>query len=329
VIEWANEYLEEAQNRFVDKTFKEKKSAFKRFIQSAQIEAECPVEFVSLDVCRKFLNHQFKRRSGYAANKDRKNLGTAWNWGTENLHDFPAGKNPFHTIKKFPEKRSRRYVPPERDFWKAYHVAEGQDKVMLLAFYYLGARRGEIFQLKLADLDFNNDQVCLWTKKREGGDMEPDWLPMTPDLRNALLSWREIRLSQSYVDTEHVFICLERTAFCEEYYGKPFKVRQHFMKKLCEKANVKQFGFHSIRHLVATILYHKGSSLSEIQAFLRHKSPATTEKYLRSLGLKHVRKALEKGLSSPREAFMEKLSRLAKIIPFPKGQASRKIKSKG
>ena len=101
------------------------------------------------------------------------------------------------------------------------------------------------------------------------------------------------------------------------------------MKKLCEKAKVKKFGFHSIRHLVATILYHKGSSLSEIQAFLRHKSPVTTEKYLRSLGLKHVRKALEEGLSSPRKTLNERLSSPAKIIPFPHKKAIGKVKSKG
>ena len=167
VIEWANEYLEEAQNRFVDKTFKEKKSAFKRLIQFAELEPECSVEMLSFDVYRKFLNYQFKTRSGYAANKDRKNLGTGWNWGAENLHDFPASENPFLKIKKFPEKRSIRYVPQESDFWKSYHVAEGQDKVMLLAFYYLAARRNELFQLKWTDVDFNHDQVCLWTQKRE------------------------------------------------------------------------------------------------------------------------------------------------------------------
>jgi len=328
VIEWANEYLEEAQNRFVDKTFKEKKSAFKRLILFAEIEPECPVKMLSLDVCRKFLNHQSKIRSGYAANKDRKNLGTAWNWGIEILHGFPASKNPFHAIKKYPEKRSIRYVPPESDFWKAYHVAEGQDKVMLLAFYYLAARRNEIFQLKLAELDFLNDQVRLWTKKRKGGDREPDWLPMTPDLKNALLSWRKERSSQSNVDMEHVFICLAKAPICEQSYGKPFKVRQHFMRKLCEKAKVKPFGFHSIRHLVATILYHKGSSLSEIQAILRHKSPATTEKYLRSLGINNVRKALERGLSSPRKALEELLSSPAKIIPFPIDKSRGKIISK-
>jgi hypothetical protein len=107
------------------------------------------------------------------------------------------------------------------------------------------------------------------------------------------------------------------------------------MKKLCEKAKVGHFGFHSIRHLVATILYHKGRNLSEIQAILRHKNPTTTEKYLRNLGLKHVRKALEEGLSSPaqitpiRKALAEGLGSPAKIIPFPKQNTPRRASSEG
>ena len=329
IVKWTNEYLEEAKVRYSDKTFKEKKSAFARFVSFDSLESQFPVENISIELCRKFLTHQSKTRSGYAANKDRKNLGTAWNWGVDNLYGFPTGKNPFHAIKKYPEKRSIRYVPPESDFWNLYHAAEGQDQVMLLAYYYTGARRSEIFQLKWTDLDFNNDLIGLWTQKREGGDREQDWLPMISDLKHALLDWRKIRLSQSNVDKEHVFVCLANTEFCEDYYGKPFKVRQHFMKKLCEKAKVRKFGFHSIRHLVATTLYHKGCSLSEIQAILRHKSPSTTEKYLRSLGIKNVRKALEKGLSRPRKALERGLGSPAKIIPFPNQGILAKIKSEG
>jgi len=65
------------------------------------------------------------------------------------------------------------------------------------------------------------------------------------------------------------------------------------MRKLCDKAGVKHFGFHAIRHLSASILYKKGEELAVIQAVLRHKSPGTTERYLRSVGLERVREALE------------------------------------
>jgi integrase len=156
-------------------------------------------------------------------------------------------------------------------------------------------------------VDFNSKRVRLWTQKREGGNQECDWLPMTSELRTELLKWWEERLAQTAADKDHVFLCLDETFFCEEYYGKAFKHRQHLMKRLCEKANVKPFVFHVIRHLSASILYKKGNSVSVIQSILRHKNPNTTTRYLRTIGLEDTRSALEEGLKMP-----------AKVIEFPK-----------
>jgi len=57
------------------------------------------------------------------------------------------------------------------------------------------------------------------------------------------------------------------------------------MQNICKQANVKPFGFHSIRHLTATMLYKNGCKRHAIQSVLRHKSASTTEKYLHQLGL--------------------------------------------
>ena len=75
------------------------------------------------------------------------------NWGLDNLEGWPRIGNPFLAIKKYPEKRNPRYVPPEEDFWQVYEAAEGQDRVMLLAFLHLGARRSEVFNLQWSDID--------------------------------------------------------------------------------------------------------------------------------------------------------------------------------
>lgn len=112
---------------------------------------------------------------------------------------------------------------------------------------------------------------------------------MTEELQQGLLWWSRA----CPVKSEYVFICLEQNHFCIEYYGGPFKHRQHFMRKHCEKAKVKPFGFHAIRHLSASILYDLGYPVSVIQTILRHKSPNTTERYLKSMGLENVREALE------------------------------------
>lgn len=115
---------------------------------------------------------------------------------------------------------------------------------MLLAFLHLGARRSEIFRIKMSDLDFENARVRLWTRKRKGGNLA--------------------------------------------------------------------FGYHTIRHLTATILYHKGYGLSLIQQVLRHQNPSTTERYLKNLGIEKVREGLEM-------AFVRKS---ATVIPFSKQKTS-------
>jgi integrase len=304
---WANEYLEDSRNRFVPQTFEEKRSVFKRFFKQSGIKPEMEIESLSNSVCRLYLKRQFKKRSGNAANKDRKNLATAWNWGRDNLENWPEITNPFLAIKKFPEKRNPRYVPPESDFWKVYDVAEGQDRVMLLTFLHLGARRSEVFKLTWSDVDFTNNRIRLWTRKREGGNREFDWIPMTRRLAQSLREWRETRQSIPTIDNDHVFVYLGNYGFSDAYYGKPFKHRQQLMKRLCKLAGVKHFGFHAIRHLTASILYQNGESVAVIQAVLRHRNPNTTARYLRTLGLDETREALEKALNGP-----------GKVIPFEK-----------
>jgi integrase len=293
--EWLLEYLDDAKLRFVKKTYQEKKGAFDRLAKMPEIDADTPVENLTIKLCRQFLSNQFKNRSGYAANKDRKNLATAWKWGQSNFPDWPKVENPFSNIAKFPETRQARYVPPEDDFWTVYQTAKGQDRVMLLTMLHLAARKNEIFGLTIHDLDFKNSQVRLRTRKRLGGHLEEDWVPMTTLLKEKLLAWIKYRMSIPGVDKLHVFVCLDETPFCDQYYGQPFKQRRHLMARLCKKANVPHFGFHAIRHLSASILYQSGETVAVIQEILRHKSPNTTERYLRRLfGSERTREALEK-----------------------------------
>lgn len=65
------------------------------------------------------------------------------------------------------------------------------------------------------------------------------------------------------------------------------------MGNLCERAKVKPFGFHAIRHLTASTLYNLGCVIADIQSVLRHQSATTTAKYIKSLGREAVRPALE------------------------------------
>ena len=292
VLEWGNEYLDYSSERFVKRTIDEKKFVFKRFLKF--LKPAFQVRDITVPLAFKFLRLEARNRSGYAANKDRKNLAAAWVWGRKYIEGFPYDmNNPFRAVDKFPCQQYPRYVPAENDFWAVYEVAEGQDRVMLFTFLHLAARRKEIFKLKWSDVDFSENRIRLWTKKRLGSNLEADWIPMTSELRKMLLKWWENRPVK---DSEYVFVSTSDLPCNKERYGKPYLVRGDMMSRLCEKAKVKEFGFHAIRHLTASILYHNGCSVSLIQRVLRHKNPTTTNRYLQSLGIEAVRKGLEEGL---------------------------------
>jgi integrase len=308
---WINEYMDDVLRRELSKkTYAEKRSAFIRLVQKANISPSKPVDGIDRYLVKKHLDKMVDSGlSGYAANKDRKNLGAAWKWGSQNIRDWPVAQNPFHAIPKYPERRSPRYVPTDADFWKFTDHLEAraqsgepeavQDYVMHQVFLHLAARRGEVFRLKRQDLDFDQDRIRLWTRKRKGSQLEYDWLPMPAGLRAGILRWLEIRLKLP-VKTDHVFICLEKKTFCTEYYLGPFALRRHFMTRMCKELQISPFGYHAIRHFTASHLFAKGYSVHIIQTILRHKSPSTTEKYLRNIGHEPaVRKALEDGITRP------------------------------
>ena len=292
VLEWADSYLKFSRKTHSEGVFQAKKSCMTRFLKF--LRCNVPVEAITKKIALEFLMEQEKARSGGGANNDRKDLGAAWSYGVEYLPNFPTNQpNPFYLVSKRPSRKKTRYVPPEADFWKVHDVAAGQDRVMLLTYLYTAARRTEIFNLKLSDLDFESHKIQLWTRKRENGNLEPDWIPMVPMLEQALKLWLTLRP----LDTEHVFVCLDQTPYTREIYGKPFTERRWWMKRLCQKAGVREFGLHGIRHLTASVLYANGAEVAVIQQILRHQSPNTTAKYLKKLNLMdRARAAMEKTL---------------------------------
>lgn len=271
--DWAVQYLNYAKIKFSEKTYSEKCRMFKLFFLS--IDPEQRAFDLTAGKVLAFLQEQAEKRSGYAANKDRKNLVAAWNWGVKYL-GLPT-PNPC-LVDRFPEQRQVRYVPSERDFWKVYDKAETeQDFVMLLSYLHLAARKTELFNLRWEDVDFADSRVRLYTRKRRDGSLEYDWLPMTEALYQALLSHRQKSINE--------------WVFPDPLTGKPYWYRYHWMRRLCDKAKLKRFGLHSIRHLTASILAKENVSMIDIQAVLRHKNLSTTERYIRRLTT--VRSALK------------------------------------
>jgi len=268
LLEWATTYLDFSKKKFVEKTYEEKKRAFQYFFASG-VDPESSVKNLHPLIILKHFQAQAKKRSGNAANKDRKNLAAAWNWGKDYL-EMPY-ENPFQRTTKQGEVRHERRIPSLAEFWKVYErAAEPQDKRMLLCYLYSGARRAELFQLRWQDVDFINGRILLHWKKNRLGTLKSAWLSMTDEAVEALRD-------------QHRETGKGKWVFVEPGTGKPYQYRLQWLRRLCKRAGVERFGFHGIRHLCASILAGKGVPLVDIQHHLRHDHLATTERYVHKL----------------------------------------------
>ena len=270
LLDWANAYLEYAQKQFVFKTWEEKRFAFRLFFQSVDPNM-LAVDLSSIMVL-KHLQIQEKARSGHAANKDRKNLRAAWEWGVK-FFSLPE-TNSFHTVSRFAEERDERHVPTLDDFWKVYAVADtDQDRLMLFMYLSTGARRDELFRLRWKDIDFQGRRVIVRFRKNNIGEWKESYLPISDELIGMLKQHQKVTGLLG-------FVFMYQT---DDEKWVPYQYRQHWLGKLCEKSGVTKFGFHGIRHLFASILASKNVPLVEIQKMLRHGSIQTTARYIHSL----------------------------------------------
>jgi len=268
LLDWATAYLDFCKKKFVEKTYDEKKRAFQCFFASG-VDSSCSVTSLRPLLILKHFQAQAKKRSGNAANKDRKNLSAAWNWGRDYL-EMPY-ENPFQRTSKQGEVRHERRIPSLAEFWKVYEKAtELQDKRMLLCYLYSGARRAELFQLRWSDVDFINGRILLHWKKNRLGTLKSAWISLTDEAMEAL---RE----------QHKETGKGKWVFAEPGTGAPYQYRLQWLRRLCKRAGVERFGFHGIRHLCASILAGKGVPLVDIQHHLRHDHLSTTERYIHKL----------------------------------------------
>ncbi|WP_028582398.1 tyrosine-type recombinase/integrase [Desulfogranum japonicum] len=275
LLEWGTAYLEYASGAggFAKKTVEEKQLAFRLLFK--EVNPYDPVEKLSSLVVLRHLQKQAKIRSGNAANKQRKNLRVAWQWGVKYLN-LPES-NPFSVIEKFAESRSERRVPTLEEFWKVYDICDTeQDKLMLRMYLETGARRDELFRLQWRDVDFKKKQVRLRWKKNQKGQWEEAWLPVRETFLRLLKGYQKVTGLQKYV-------FLNMNGDPDPANWVPYLYRQHWLKRLCRRAGVEVFGFHGIRHLFASLLAADNKPLVEIQYMLRHKSLTTTQRYIHRL----------------------------------------------
>lgn len=264
-----NRYIAYTKPRMQKNTWRAKLHYYQQLI-GALGDEDVPVASITKIQLHDFLEQVCAEEGNKVANRHLKDFKALWNWG--NLNDL-LKTNPCKTIQSFPEEKSVKYVPPAEDVNKVLMAAGQEDMDLLICLYHTGGRIGEIFRLTWDDVNFEKRSVTLWTRKRRGGQLEEDKLAMGDKLYSVLKHRWDNR------NKESSFVFCTEDGECFNYAAK-----RDLMRDLCERAKVKVFGFHAIRHHVASIIADSGkATLGQIQKFLRHRRQSTTEGYLHEL----------------------------------------------
>jgi len=174
-------------------------------------------------------------------------------------------------------------------------------QLMFLMAIKTGMRAGEQLALTWSDIDFDNDVITINKNISEGEGTKADKLrestaivgrkiPLNPDLKKALLSWKmETKYSQ---DDKEVFIRYGKrfrayggaTSSSYNYEGQPasYDSLKYILHSAIERSGAKSITWHSLRHYVASkLILTDGDSkdnLKKISLFLGHQQISTTER---------------------------------------------------
>ncbi len=254
-------HLRLAERGLAENTLTYRKTVFKRFLAHAGniLAANITADHVEGYLLTRPSNNNF--------NKDRTELMRLFSWAHRR---FLLSHNPVYLVEKLSVERNQKVIPSPQAMAKIL-VAAGPDRPLLLVLFHTMARIDEVLRLKWEDVNFQEKAVRLWTRKRRGGNWEFDWLPMNEDLEQVLWNLWQKREQDEWIFYNHKM-------------GTRYLYRPKLMGTICRTAGVPKYGFHTIRHFVASYLFDKKKvSLPVISKLLRHKSLRTTELYLQAI----------------------------------------------
>jgi len=146
-----------------------------------------------------------------------------------------------------------------------------RDHAMLLLLARLGLRAGEVAGLQIEDIDWENAQITVRSKKGDGWTR----MPLPADVGKAIA--RYLRYDRPSPPWHNVFVCIHAP---HAPLGKSLAVTNRATAAI-RRAGIQspRNGAHIFRHSLASEMLRQGASLDEIGRILRHKDPDTTAIY--------------------------------------------------
>lgn len=150
-----------------------------------------------------------------------------------------------------------------------------EDYLIICLICYLGLRISDVINLKLSNIDFNNNIISIIQYKTDNQLT----LPLIDKVKYPLLDYlKNVRPNNTNLD--YVFIT------CDELCRHHIELKTHgyIVKKYLIEAGIdingRKHGFHSLRHSFSTLLLNENTSLYSISNILGHEDIRTTMAYL-------------------------------------------------
>ena len=158
--------------------------------------------------------------------------------------------------------QSERHIPPRQSLENLMFT--DFLKPLVLVALGTGCRRGELFNLRVADLDFKQRLTTVAGAGTKTGNTRI--IPMNDEVYHVLSAW----VGESSVAD---------LAFPSPATGKRLDNIDSSWRALLKSADITGFRFHDLRHSFASKLVMKGASLYNVQKLLGHSTIQMTERY--------------------------------------------------
>ena len=248
------------------------------------------IRYLEIETYRNHLKRKLTRggtlRKEASINKEmaclRHMLNKAVQWEMMEQNPFEKGKG-----LRLKENNQRLRFLSEEEITRLRDASSPYLRNIVDCALNTGMRKGEILSLKWSQI--RNGMIYLRKTKTD----EPRQIPINQTLQTVFDSLKKHGEPSNVkrLDGKTKLPANPKTTHVFTFNGKPMKnVRKSFMKAL-EKAGIRDFRFHDLRHTFASHLVMKGATIKDVQELLGHKDLKMTMRYSH-LSQEHKAKAV-------------------------------------
>lgn len=162
----------------------------------------------------------------------------------------------------------------ERQAYRNGSFLGNRNRMMIIFLISTGVRRAEVVNIKWSDIDFQNNTIKVFGKKRQIAS-----IPMTIKLRKELAEYRILCEHHFKELGDYVFCSRSNKQITDEAISTLFKRVRRDMG-----SSIGKIHCHSFRHYFASKAIQNGLDMSTLQKILRHESSKITQQYVNLWG---------------------------------------------